>query len=920
MPFLPRDIDIGLKWTAAGPGGASAGEHVRDAAERARRESPFLREAIVRHGDLLATLVERGPEAALHRSRTDASAFPDLAARLRHERSGASLILALADLAGVHRLEDTVSALTRFADDALHRAIAEAFHERTGQADPIGFAAIALGKQGGGELNYSSDIDPIFLYDPAALPRRPREDAAQAAVRIARRVVDLLQTRTADGYVLRVDLRLRPSPEASPIAVSFDAALSYYESSALTWERSAFVRARAAAGDIALGTCFLEAVAPFVWRRSLDFGAIGEIVGISHRIRDAYAQGQAFGPGFDLKRGRGGIREIEFFAQIHQLIHGGRDPALRVAGTSDALAALARAGRVPAAEAADLADAYRLLRTIEHRLQMIDDRQTHELPAGPALDAVARLHGVADGDALLALLEPHVMAVRALYDGLSDSAGGGASLPVDAPELERALARAGFADVGGAARQIGDWRGHRARSLRSAPARAAFEAMLPGFVDALGRTAAPNEALHRFDDIVRAVPSGINLYRLLDARPALLALLAQVLGHAPALAAQLARRPELLDGLIDASSLDPPPDVAGLAAQFGRALNADDHEASLRTVQARVDEWRFALGVQLVAGHADPLEVGRGYARVAEAATAVLGGLASREFARAHGQVPGAELVILGLGRLGGGLLTHASDLDLVYLFTGGIDATSEGARPLRATDYFNRLARRMSAALGLPTVAGPLYDVDTRLRPSGVHGMLAVSADAFAAYQTSDAWTFEHMALTRARAVFGSPSARAEVDARVAAILAQPRDAAAVLADAVAMRGEIARHKPAAGAFDVKLGAGGLVDLEFAVQVRQLVRGVGLAPRIEDAVAAQIGAGLLPSAIAGAERLLTRLLVTLRLVAPGGGDPEPASRALVAAACGFEDWPGLCDALADARGVVSATWDRTTREGIFEC
>ena len=905
--------------TPAGPGRIDPAS-LADAVSRAELHSPFLREAIDRNAGLLDHLRTGGADHALARLRSSVATLSDPAARLRNERSGTALIFALADLAGWHDFEATVAGLTRFADDALDRAISEAVRERTGVPDATGFAAIALGKQGGRELNYSSDIDPIFLYDPRTVPRRPREDAAQAAVRIARRVVDLLQTRTADGYVLRVDLRLRPSPEVSPIAVPVDAAIAYYESSALAWERAAFVRARAAAGDIELGGRFLKAIEPFVWRRSLDFGAIEEIAGISTRIREHYADRQDFGPGYDLKRGRGGIREIEFFTQIHQLIHGGRDPSLRSSSTLDALAALATAGRIARSDTAVLMDAYRTLRTIEHRLQMVDDRQTHSLPEGDALDGVARLHGLANGDALLDLLRPHVAAVRALYDALSGDAEPDAHLPPAALALEEELARAGFNDAHGAAKLITDWRSHRARSLRSPPARAAFEAMLPKLVAAVSRTPAPDAAFHRFDDIVGAVPSGINLYRLLDARPALVGLLAQILGHAPALATQLGRTPELLDGLIDASSLDPPPDLPALVTQLGRDLPPADHEAALRTVRRRVDEWRFALGVQLIAGHADPLDVSKGYARVAEAALVTLANESVRRFSEVHGHVPGSELVIVGLGRLGGGMLTHASDLDLVYLFTGGIDAASDGAKPLRATDYFNRLARRVTAALGLPTAAGPLYDVDTRLRPSGVHGMLAVTVDAFAEYQRGAAWTFEHMALTRARAVFGSPDARAAVDARIRSILEGPRDAATCLADAVRMRGEIARHKPPAGPFDVKLGGGGLVDLEFAVQVRQLIRRVGLDPRLDRAIAAQVAAGLLPDGFADAHRLLTRLLVMLRLAAPGGGEPDAASRPLVSRACRFEDWAGLCEALAEARRVVGDVWSRSVIEGINEC
>jgi glutamate-ammonia-ligase adenylyltransferase len=382
------------------------------------------------------------------------------------------------------------------------------------------------------------------------------------------------------------------------------------------------------------------------------------------------------------------------------------------------------------------------------------------------------------------------------------------------------------------------------------------------------------------------------------------------LSHAPALADQLGRRPELLDGLIDASAFEPARGVASLARDFARAERPDeDYQLLLDRVRARVNGARFALGAQLVLGQADPLEVAQGYARVAEAAIQVLAGAATAEFARRHGAVPGCDLLILGLGRIGGAELTHASDLDLIYLFSGTHGGLSDGERPLRTTDYFNRLAPRVSAALSVATAAGPLYEVDIRLRPSGRDGLLAVSLESFAEYQRTSAWTFEHMALTRARPVFGPAAARAELAATVADLLAIPRDPAEVAADAVAMRAEIARHKQAGGPFDIKLGEGGLVDLEFLVQTLQLSHGVGLTPRLEDAIAALVAADLLPAELIEAHRLLTRLLVILRLVSPAAAEPPPASRPLVAAACRHADWDSLLAAHAAARQSVARHW-----------
>ncbi|MEO7503791.1 MAG: glutamine-synthetase adenylyltransferase, partial [Sphingomicrobium sp.] len=639
-----------------------------------------------------------------------------------------------------------------------------------------------------------------------------------------------------------------------------------------------------------------------------DFGAIDEIRDISLRIRDHYAQGQAFGPGYDLKRGRGGIREAEFFTQVQQLVHGGRDPALRAPATLDALAALAAAGRLEAPVAKAIGDAYRALRTAEHRIQMIDDRQEHRLPVDPeALAAVAGLDGRDDTAALLDQLRPHVALVGTHFDGLVTERG--ERLSNDPDILGHELVAMGFADAAEAQRRVGDWRSGRARSLRSPAARAAFEAMLPTLLRAVAAGPDPGHALNRFSDIIERLSSGVNFYRLVEARPQLAGLLALILTHAPALADQLARRPTLLDGLIDDSSFAAPPDAATLAAKFTAAIARDPFDEALDKVRRMVGERRFALGIQLIAAHRDPITIAEGYSDLAEAAVVSLARATEAEFARSHGRVPGGELIILGLGRLGGRALTHASDLDLITLFDAPPDSRSDGARPLSATDYYNRLASRITAALSVPTAAGPLYDVDTRLRPQGAQGMLAVSLASFEAYQMGEAWTWEHMALCRARPLTGSDAARAKVAALIRQILAAPRDPAKIRADAAAMRAEMSRHKPPAGALDIKLGPGGLVDLEFAVHTLQLTSHIGLDPRLEVALAELVTAGLIDEAADPDLRLLSRVLVVLRLVAPGPMEPAPQSRPLVAALCGHADWETLLAAIAEARHRIAARW-----------
>jgi [glutamine synthetase] adenylyltransferase / [glutamine synthetase]-adenylyl-L-tyrosine phosphorylase len=879
------------------------------ALDRLTAHAPFLARLAELYPDEVARYLGDGTDAALA-----AVAVPpvddDIMRSLRQWRGRMALLLALGDLSGEHDVATTTRLLSGFADAACDAALAAAFAERVPDEEPRGLAVIALGKLGSHELNYSSDIDPILIFDPETMPRRSRDDPGEAAVRIARRMTEILSARTGDGHVLRVDLRLRPHPEVTPIVLPVDAAISYYESEALAWEQAAFIRSRASAGDRALGGQFLSAIQPFIWRRSLDFRQLKEIGAMSDRIRDHFAQGQAFGPGFDLKRGRGGIREIEFFAQVHQLIYGGRDPSLRVPATVDALAALAAAERIEPGVASRLSGHYATLRRIEHRLQMIEDQQTHSLPTQEAaLDCVARLDGEADGAALLAALAPVVADVGACYDRLVAERAVTTGLPRDEDGLAVQLIAAGFDPPDAALRTIAEWRGGKLRALRSPAALDALETMLPELIKALGAAPDPDATLTRFDKLVAGLPSAINFFHLLAAQPALARIATRILSLAPTLADALGTRVELIEGLIDQRAFDAPADKEQLAAEWAPGLAVLDYERLLDRVRDHVGERRFAYGAQLVAGATDPLVIACGYSELAEAALGVLADATVAEFVAAHGRVPDSELVVLALGRLGGRALTHASDLDLIYLFTGDHLAESDGPRPLGATTYYNRLAQRVTAAMSVPTAAGKLYDVDTRLRPQGAQGPLVVTVDSFERYQREEAWTWEHMALLRARPVYGSDAAKAEVQRIIDELLRVGRDPAKLAADAAEMRGKIAAHKPAKGALDIKGGPGGLVDLEFAMQVTQLASGQCHDPNISAALACLKAAGLVPPEVVEAHGLLARMLVMLRLTAPEGEPPTAAARQLVASQCGEPGWPQLLAAHDGARQEIANWW-----------
>jgi glutamate-ammonia-ligase adenylyltransferase len=536
---------------------------------------------------------------------------------------------------------------------------------------------------------------------------------------------------------------------------------------------------------------------------------------------------------------------------------------------------------------------------------MIEDRQTHTLPDGEALGAVARLDGHADGAAYLAHLRGVCAPVAAAYDALLAQGEGPRVYPVTL----------NVADPHGLAPRIARWSGEHYRVLRSEAADQAFEAVRSQLVVALLAAPDPARAVTQFETLLTRMPSVINLFRLLEARPPLFDLLMRILSLAPPLAEQLSQRPNLIDPLIDRSALDLPGSVDDLAERMRRAARDASYEARLDGIRIVTGEVRFALGVQLIEAAHDPLAIGAALGRLAEAGLREAQAAAEQNFAAAHGVVPGGELVVLALGRVGGGVLTHASDLDLVYLFTGDFDRESIGPRPLGATLYFNRLASRLSAALSVPTAEGALYEVDTRLRPQGTKGPLAASVDSFRRYQAEDAWTWEHMALTRGRPVTGSDAARQAVAQVIAEVLGRPRDPAKLLADVLSMRGDMARHKPPAGPLDVKNLRGGLVDVEFLVHFLQLRERRFVAPDLSTAIQALSGAGLLDAEMVEAHAVLNRVLIAARLLAPDLVRPHPAAAERLAAACGADSYDALCQDIARSRASAACEWTRITQQ-----
>ncbi|HZL58517.1 MAG TPA: bifunctional [glutamine synthetase] adenylyltransferase/[glutamine synthetase]-adenylyl-L-tyrosine phosphorylase [Stellaceae bacterium] len=854
--------------------------------------SPFLAQAAAAEPELLLHLWHDGHEATFAEllARLNHDLKPNLPreklmAELRRLKRRAALLIAIADIAGIWTVERVTGALTAFAEGALRlatrhvlaAAAAQGELELADSVDPArdsGFIVLAVGKLGAGELNYSSDIDLILIYDPERVRYRGTRAVQTCFTQIAQALVHILAERTADGYVFRTDLRMRPDPGSTPPALSLPAALSYYESTGQNWERAALIRARAVAGDLDSGARFLAALDSFLWRKHLDFAAIQDIHSIKRQIHAQKGGGTIAVAGHNIKLGRGGIREIEFFAQTQQLIWGGREPALRQRGTIEALNALAAAGHIAADAAHALAEAYRFLRRVEHRLQMIDDAQTHSIPAdAEGLRRLAVFLGYPSSETLASELTRHLTQVESHYAHLFEETP---SLSMtgnlvftgsdDDPETLKTIAAFGFAEPPSVAAIIRGWHHGRYRSTRSQRARELLTELVPALLRAFGASTNPDVAFARFDAYLSRLPAGVQLFSLLYQNSGLLDLVAEIMGASPRLAETLAQRPGLIEGLLVPGFFDPLPGLAELLTDLAALLDrARYYEEVLDLARRWVGERKFQLGVQVLRHRLGGEAAGAGFADIAEAAIAQLLPRVTAEFVRAQGVIEDGALAVLGLGKLGSREMTFASDLDLILVYDAPPDVeASTGERPLPLATYYARLAQRFINALTAFTAEGNLYEVDMRLRPSGNSGPVASSFAAFRRYHQELAWTWERMALTRARAVAGDVDFRDRVMAEMRAVLTQRRDPQLLAADVAAMRQRIADSHRNPPFFEVKHRRGGMIDIEFIAQYLQL-RDAARAPDVlrqntRDALAALAISGALE--LADADVLREALLL----------------------------------------------------------
>ena len=881
--------------------------------------SPYLFDLVRADAARTVRLLESEPEAHLARlienacrDVSAASSEADVMASLRRMKSEAALLIALCDIGGVWPVMRVTAALTDLAVASVQSALRYLLWQEAGRGrllppnldspeDNSGLTVLAMGKMGAGELNYSSDIDLIVFFDRSAPTLAPDIEPQPFFVRVTQALSRMLQQRTGDGYVFRVDLRLRPDPSSTPVAISTAAALHYYEREGRTWERAAMIKARPCAGDANAGEALIAEIAPFVWRKHLDFAALADVHDMKRQMQTFRGQSEIAVEGHNVKVGLGGIREIEFFAKPPNLIAGGRNPELRVRPTLEALYVLASSNWITFAARDELAAAYVFLRRVEHRLQMVADEQTHTLPDEVEdVERFARFLGYGSRAAFARDLLGHLNVVQAHYSKLFEGdPTGTVKLPavdysagaVDARLLEH-LATLGFKKPVMVAQTLQQWMRGEYRAFRRKSTRNAFIEFVPALIAGLAKAEQPDDAVTAFDRFLQALQRGGRLITLLSQNRDLVALVALILGAAPRLGDMLARQPQIMDGLIDPRFFGAMPDRRELSARLAATLaDADSYEEFLDRLRLFGQESLFLIGTRILSGTVSAQQASVAFADVAEGIVHTVRGLVTDQFAVQHGRIRGQETAIIAMGRLGSREMTASSDLDLILLYDFDPDyPDSDGPRSLHGGQYFARFTQRLISAFTTRTNYGVLYRIDMRLRPSGRQGPVASHVTSFAEYQQREAWTWEHMALTRARVISATPEFRARIEQIIRDVLTRRRDAGRVANDVSEMRRAIALEKGEDDVWDLKYAAGGMVDIDFIAQYLQLVHAADK-PDILDVStlhvldkAARLGA--LPQAAAEvlrpAARLYHDLTQILRLCVTERFKPETAGEDLL--------------------------------------
>ncbi|MCK4861739.1 MAG: glutamine-synthetase adenylyltransferase, partial [Rhodobacteraceae bacterium] len=842
--------------------------------------SPYLDLLMRREADWLRGIVGGDLDAVFAEILNDISgdSFQALSDNLRTAKRRGALLAGLADLGGLWSLDQVTGSLTDLADRAVqvsldHLVKAEIARGKlpgcTGD-NAAGMVVLAMGKMGARELNYSSDIDLIVLFDETRHDPEDYGEVRASFIRITQRMVKLLSAVTGGGYVFRTDLRLRPDPSSTPVCMAMEPAERYYESLGRTWERAAFIKARPCAGAIDAGWAFLDRLKPFIWRKYLDFAAIQDAHDMRLRIREHKGlHGAVLVPGHNMKLGRGGIREIEFFTQTRQIISGGRDNEIRQRETLKALKALVNNGWVEADIASYLNDAYVAHRTLEHRLQMLEDAQTHVIPE--SLERRERLAAFCGTTDLTSFEAEITERLQKVHD-LTEKFFAGDDVATEAPEFERPDFVEGVVEK---------WT--TLPSMRSERASQIFARLKPEILSRLADSTSPEEALIQFDAFLSGLPAGVQLFSLFEANPPLLDLLIDICATAPQLARYLGRNSKVFDAVVSSDFFESLPEFNCLNAELKAEIEtAEDYEDTLDITRRWVKEKQFSIGVHLLRQISTADEAAIAYSDVAEACLANLFPAVCQNFSRRYGSPPGKGAAVIAMGKLGSREMSATSDLDLIMVYDAQGAENSEGDRPLAVSTYFARLTQAVLSALTVPTSEGALYEVDMRLRPSGRMGPVATSINAFKEYQMNEAWTWEHLALSRARVVAGREDLERDVRNAMRAALRQPHDRAKVIGDVQEMRAKLAEEK-ADNPWEMKHGAGWLMDIELVLQTGAVLYGITGVERPADMLPELVTAGWITGeqagAISAALKLFTSIQQVARLAVDGPIDPQSAGR-----------------------------------------
>ncbi|MEM7620730.1 MAG: bifunctional [glutamine synthetase] adenylyltransferase/[glutamine synthetase]-adenylyl-L-tyrosine phosphorylase [Pseudomonadota bacterium] len=826
--------------------------------------SSYLTRLIFTTPSHLQTILQSGPQECLdhfiselqesvaqHTAHQHSLEQAEMMRVLRIFKQKIALLTALADCAGCWDVIEATAALTKAADAAVQSTLQYLFSNAQHAGDVLssnvqcpehgsGYFVLGMGKYGAHELNYSSDIDLIIFYDLNRASLRPGLEPSVFFVKLTRQLAKLLQERTSDGYVFRVDLRLRPDPGSTQVAISTHSALFYYETSGQNWERAAYIKARLVAGDEIAGQNFLQQLLPFVWRKYLDYVAIAEVHSMKRQLHVFKGHSKIAVAGHNIKLGRGGIREIEFFVQTQQLIAAGRHADLRLSKTLDALDQLVKKNWINENVSKHLREAYLFLRHVEHRLQMLADEQTHTLPKSEDdLQRIACFSGFLTYDDFAKQLMHYLQSVEKHYAQLFENLPEAQSdaHQFDIPILNQndksishkvieKLKNVGFAEPEKAIHIIRGWHTSKYPAMRSEKVRQRLIEFQPVLIEALSKTVMPDQALISFDRFLGNLPAGLQLFSLLKNNSGILQLIAEIMGTAPRLAAFLSRYTYVLDILLDPDFFGPLPTNEELRELLNEQLaNTNVYEEMLDTARYIGQEHAFIIGGRLLSQSISAQEASKAYSNLAENLIESLQDQVDIAIQEQYGQIQNGDVAVLSMGKLGGHEMTASSDLDIILIYDFDPSCVqSDGPKQISPAQYYSKFTQRLISALSVPTSTGGLYEVDMRLRPSGKSGPVATMMGSFENYQNTQAWTWEHMALTRARVISGTEPLRKKLNEVIKQVLCLPRDKGKIAQDICDMRRRIEHEKKTDNLWDLKHYRGGLIDLEFIVQYLQLI------------------------------------------------------------------------------------------------